>query len=31
VESFYTAYPLIQQLYGVDIQTDDFEEIGLIA
>ena len=31
MESFYTAYPLIQQLYGVDIQTDDFEEIGLIA
>lgn len=31
MEDFYTAYPLINQLYGVDITPENFEEIGLIA
>lgn len=31
MEEFYTAYPLINQLYGVEITAEDFEELGLIA
>lgn len=31
MEEFYTAYPLINMLYGVDIDKDTFEDIGLIA
>lgn len=31
MEEFYTAYPLIDQLYGVDMTPEDFEEIGLYA
>ena len=31
MEQFYSAYPLIDQLYGVEISPEDFEEIGLMA
>lgn len=31
MDDFYTAYPLINQLYGVEMTPEDFEEIGLIA
>ena len=31
MDEFYTAYPLIKQLYGVELTPEDFEEIGLIA
>lgn len=31
MNEFYTAYPLIEQLYGVEMELDQFEDIGLIA
>ena len=31
MDEFYTAYPLIKQLYGIELTPEDFEEIGLIA
>lgn len=31
MDEFYTAYPLIKQLYGVEITPEDFEEIGYYA
>ena len=27
MDEFYTAYPLIKQLYGVELTPEDFEEI----
>lgn len=31
MNEFYTAYPLVDQLYGVEITEEFFEEVGLIA